>query len=166
MNVCGRCLCAVAGEKALQSTVEGTGAGVYVDSHPWIVAAEMLNEAANAGERMAVVLASGEPAKFSRWAFVKAIDVRELHRGLWQTRCAFGALQPVNPIFQALDSVFLAPPEEQLHRERVEPVRVRRQPLDAALIHPYAVCETPVFILAQSLERTGQPKDAAAGGGS
>lgn len=163
MNVCSRCLCTVAAKKALQSTIDGAGAGVYVDSHPWIVAAEMLEEAAAAGERIAVLLATAQPAAFSHWAFVEAINVRELHRGMWQTRCEFGALQPVNPIFQALDSVFLAPPQEQLHRERVEPVRVRRQPLDAALIHPYAVCETPVYVLEQSLEHAAL-ESAAAGG--
>ena len=86
------------------------------------------------------------PLRFSHWAPVRAIEVQELHKGAWQTRCAFEPLEPVNPIWEPLDSVVLAPSAEQRHRERIEPIKKHRQLLDASLIHPYAVCETPAFI--------------------
>lgn len=149
-----RCICAVVGRKALEGLLaasremgRGAGEGVYRDAHPWIVAREIHTAAKAAGERLPVVFAVDEPLAFSHWAFVNWIDVRELHRGAWETRCGFDPLAPVNPIWAALDSVALAPSQEQLHREAVEPIRQHRQLLTAALIHPYAVCETPPFIL-------------------
>ena len=86
------------------------------------------------------------PLRFSHWAHVRAIEVQELHKGAWETRCAFEPLEAVNPIWEPLDSVVLAPSAEQRHRERIEPSKKHRQLLDAGLIHPYAVCETPAFI--------------------
>ena len=55
-------------------------------------------------------------------------------------------MKPVNPIWESIDSIVLAPSAEQLHRERVEPVHIHRQILTEQHIWPYAVCETPVFI--------------------
>lgn len=133
-------------EKALAGLLEGAGQGVYRDDHPWLVARERLDEASARGERMAVMFATDEPLRFSHWAYVKAVAVRELHKGTWETRCAFEPLAPVNPIWEAIDSVVLAPSAEQLHREHLEPVRKHRQLLTASLIHPYALCETPAFI--------------------
>ncbi len=104
-----------------------------------------------------MLFAVDAPLALSHWAFVKWIEVRELHRGAWETRCGFEPLAPVHPIWEALDSMTLAPPAEQLHREAVEPVRAHRQLLDATLIHPYAICATPAFILQQlGTPRTGQ----------
>ena len=92
------------------------------------MARERLIEATARGERLAVMFAVDAPLRFSHWAFVKEIDVRELHKGAWETRCAFEPLQPVNPIWEAIDSVALAPSAEQLRREEIEPVRKHRQP--------------------------------------
>ena len=150
MKVSERCICTVVRAKALAAILEGTGAGSYRDTHPWLIAQELLCAAAAATARLAVLFATGEPAAFSHWAFVKSINVRELHKGAWETCCTFEPLQRVNPIWEALDSVSLAPSAEQLRRERLEPVRNHRQALDMTLIHPYAVCETPAFI--------GQPR--------
>ena len=147
LPVSQRCICVVVADKALNALLEGHGAGAYRDSHPWVVGRELLDAAIAASERMAVLFARGSPVAFSHWAFVNAIEVQELHKGAWQTRCEFDPPAPVNPIWQPLDSLVLAPSDEQLHRERVEPVRVHRQLLDVTLIHPYAVCETPAFIL-------------------
>ena len=146
MPVAACCVCAVVAEKALAGLLEASGQGVYSDDHPWLVARERLIEATARGERLAVMFAVDAPLRFSHWAFVKEIDVRELHKGAWETRCAFEPLQPVNPIWEAIDSVALAPSAEQLRREEIEPVRKHRQPLDSSLIHPYALCETPAFI--------------------
>lgn len=146
MPVAACCICTVVAAKALSGLLEASGQGVYRDDHPWLVARERLIDARERGERLAVMFAVDQPLRFSHWAFVKSIDVRELHKGAWETRCAFEPLQPVNPIWEAIDSVALAPSAEQLHREKVEPVRKHRQLLDAGLIHPYALCETPAFI--------------------
>jgi len=178
------CICTVVAAQALESLLEAArepsagereglaprmkrpgppgavGRGMYRDSHPWLVARELLDQATNRGERMPVMFAvepsagereghaprTNEPLRFSHWALVRAIEVQELHKGAWETRCTFEPPEPVNPIWEPLDSVVLAPSAEQLHREAVEPVRRHRQLLDASLIHPYAVCETPAFI--------------------
>ena len=84
---------------------------------------------------------------FSHWATVTGIDVVELHRGQWQSRCSFSELKPFNPIWKAIDSVFLKTSTEQLEREQREGIRVYRTALDEHQIHPYAICETPAFII-------------------
>lgn len=142
------CLATTVDAKALKVLLENTGAGSYRDAHPWIVARELVERAAAAGERVALLIASGEPLVFSHWGWVEGIDVVELHRGQWDSRCSFSRLAPINPIFSELDSVFLKPGDDQLHREAVEPIRRHRTPLDAQHIHPYAICETPAFIAA------------------
>ena len=149
------CICTVVAEKALEGLLEAArefgpadphGQGVYRDTHPWLVARELFDQAVDHSERMPVMFAVADPLRFSHWAFVQSIEVAELHKGAWETRCAFTPLEPVNPIWEALDSVVLAPSAEQRHRERIEPIKQHRQLLDASLIHPYAVCETPAFI--------------------
>lgn len=155
MRVTDYCICTVVAAEALKSLLgaaqelggsESAGQGIYRDSHPWLVARELLDQATSRGERMPVMFAVDAPLRFSHWAHVRAIEVRELHKGTWETRCAFEPLEPVNPIWEPLDSVVLAPSAEQRRRERIEPIRKHRQLLDAGLIHPYAVCETPAFI--------------------
>ena len=142
------CICAVVSEQALEGLLTATREGAYRDEHPWLVARERLDAASRRGERLAVMFAAGDPLHFSHWAYVKSIDVRELHKGAWETRCAFAPLAPVNPIWEALDSVLLVPSAEQLRRETLEGIRKHRQALTAALVHPYALCETPPFIKA------------------
>lgn len=155
MRVTDYCICTVVAAQALKSLLEAAhalggsgpaGQGIYRDSHPWLVARELLDQATSRGERMPVMFAVDAPLRFSHWAHVRAIEVQELHKGAWETRCAFEPLEPVNPIWEPLDSVVLAPSAEQRHRERIEPIKKHRQLLDAGLIHPYAVCETPAFI--------------------
>lgn len=155
MRVTDYCICTVVAAQALKSLLEAAqelggsgpaGQGIYRDSHPWLVARELLDQATSRGERMPVMFAVDAPLRFSHWAHVRAIEVQELHKGTWETRCAFEPLEPVNPIWEPLDSVVLAPSAEQRHRERIEPIKKHRQLLDAGLIHPYAVCETPAFI--------------------
>ena len=149
MTVSSRCICTAIDAKALAKVIEGhAGGATYIDSRPWIVARELLDEARTAEERLPLVFATGDPIVFSHWAFVDTIDVRELHHGSWETHCEIGVLKPVNPIWESIDSIVLAPSAEQLHRERVEPVHIHRQMLNEQHIWPYAVCETPVFITA------------------
>ena len=114
-------------------------------------------EEPSAGEREGPAPRGNGPLRFSHWAHVRSIEVHELHKGAWETRCAFAPLEPVNPIWEPLDSVVLAPSAEQCHRERVEPIKKHRQLLDANLIRPYAVCETPAFIAQDIRIPSGTP---------
>ncbi len=195
MPVADTCICTVVAAQALTSLLEAarelgrpgsSGQGIYRDSHPWLVARELLDLATSRGERMAVMFAvepsageregpaprmkepsAGEreglapagtaPLRFSHWAHVRSIEVHELHKGAWETRCAFGPIEPVNAIWEPLDSVVLAPSAEQRHRERMEPIKKHRQLLDANLIRPYAVCETPAFIAQDVRVPSGTP---------
>lgn len=140
------CLAAIVSPDALEALLENTGAGTYKDDHPWLVARELFDRAASEECRVPLLIASGEPLEFSHWGWLESIDVVELHRAQWESRCRFGALKPMNPVFTSLDSVFLKPGDDQLHREAVEPIRQHRTSLDAQHIHPYAICETPAFI--------------------
>jgi hypothetical protein len=73
-----------------------------------------------------------------------------LHRATWESACTFTSLHPVNPIFEAPDSVFLKPSGEQLAREQREGIHRHRYPLTELELHPYAICETPAFIGVQA----------------
>ncbi len=149
MSVAAFCLCVVVSEKALKAILDGHAQGAYRDNHPWIIAAERFREAQEVSERVPIVFATGEPLEFSHWSIAESISVNELHVGAFETRCTFDVLTPVNPIWTSLDSVSLAPSVEQLRREDVEPIRIHRQPLDQTTIRPYAICETPPFIVAE-----------------
>ena len=147
MTVSSRCICTAIDAKVLAKIIESQVEGAtYIDSHPWVVARELLDDAASEQQHLALMFATGDPVAFSHWAFVESIDIRELHHGSWETHCEIGPLAPVNPIWESIDSVALAPSAEQLHRETVEPVHIHRQMLNEQHIWPYAVCETPVFI--------------------
>ncbi len=141
------CICTTVSEAALQALLESGGRGSYRDNHPWLVAREFLERAEAAGERLPVLFAVGAPPRFSHWGFVESLEVVELHRATWETVCTFSALKPVNPIFEAIDSLFLKPSEEQRAREQREAIHQHRYPLTVAELHPYAICETPAFVL-------------------
>lgn len=147
MNIAPYCLCAVVSDKALAALLEASGRGTYRDDHPWLVAADLVAEARRRDERMPILFAAGKPARFSHWGFVESLEVLELHRSSWTTACAFTPLKPVNPIFEAVDSVFLKPAAEQLERERREGIHAHRYALTEAELRPYAICETPAFVL-------------------
>ena len=132
-------------EKAVSAMLEGSGEGNYRDSHPWLIAKEM-HEAGLPMPLLLAAISESQEISFSHWGIIRQIDVVELHRGQWDTRCSFTPLQPMNPIWSAVDSVFLKPSDEQLERERREGIKVSRIALDEHHIHPYAICETPVFI--------------------
>ena len=136
--------------KAIENLLENTGEGGYRDSHPWIVAKELLAEAKSRDEIVPLLLAVPDESNelsLSHWAPIVEIEALELHRGQWDSICRFGALKEVNPIWQSLDSVALSPTAEQLRREHKEQLQVHRYHLDATVIRPYAICETPPFLL-------------------
>lgn len=149
MSVTAFCLCVVVSEKALKAILDARGQSAYRDNHPWVIAKERLHQAEKTSERVPIVFATGEPLEFSHWSIVRSIDVQELHSGTFESRFTFDALKPVNPIWTSLDSVNLTPSAEQLRREDVEPIRTHRQPLDHTSIRPYAICETPPFIVSE-----------------
>ena len=141
------CLCTTVAQQALKNLLEGPGGGKYKDSHPWLVAQEF-QQTARANEKLLPILfATGWPAQFSHWAFIDDLSVIELHRNSYESLCEFSRLEPVNPIWTDLDTVFLKPSNEQLQREVLEDIHQHRYPLTEGEIHPYAICETPPFIL-------------------
>ncbi|MCX7065193.1 MAG: hypothetical protein NT024_11680 [Proteobacteria bacterium] len=140
------CIVACVSETALTAILDNGGRGAYRDNHPWLFAKELLHSAGSAGTILPLILATGSPLELAHWGRIDEIDVDELHRGSWETRCDFGALSPVSPIFTALDSLMLKPGDDALRREQLEGVRPWRHPLDERHIRPYAICETPAFI--------------------
>ncbi len=145
------CICTTVGEKALRVLLENSGSGTYKDAHPWLVALELFDQASEAGQGLAILFATGQPSEFSHWGFVERIDVVELHRATWETACTFTQLQPVNPIWTSLDSVFLMPSEYRLKRELLEEIHQHRYGLTEGEIRPYAICETPPFCSKQTV---------------
>ena len=143
------CIATIVTDKAIAAMLEGSGSGHYTDESPWLIAREMLQVASRDNQLLPILFANkgqDSQAFFSHWSDIQDIDVDELHRGQWLTRCSFSQLQPFNPIFEAIDSVFLKASAEQMAREEQEGIRVYRQALDEYHIHPYALCETPAFI--------------------
>ncbi|MEQ8783553.1 MAG: hypothetical protein RIE06_28145 [Roseibium album] len=147
MDIAPYCLCTVVSTKALQALLEASGRGSFRDDHPWLVARDLLSAYSADERRLPILFAAGEPAAFSHWGFVDRLEVLELHRSSWATTLAFTALHPVNPIFEDIDSLFLKPTPEQLERERREGIHQHRYPLTLAELRPYAICETPAFIV-------------------
>ena len=148
------CLATVVTHKALTAMLEAmnesAGRGSYRDEHPWLVASEILDHASSQSLALPILFACKEEDHsigFAYWSVIRGIEVVELHRGQWDSRCSFGALQPMNPIWEPVDSVFLKASQEQMDREAREGIRVYRTALDEHHIHPYAICETPAFIL-------------------
>lgn len=150
MRVHPYCICTTVSARALAVLLESGGRGTYRDEHPWLAARDVLAAGTQAGERVPVLFAAGRPPRFSHWAMIEEIEVVQLHRATWETACRFTALQPVNPIFESPDSVFLKPSGEQLDRERREGIHRHRYGLTELELHPYAICETPPFILTAS----------------
>jgi hypothetical protein len=140
------CLVTAVAEKSLAALLDAGGAGTYHDAHPWLIAREIKAAADASGETLVLLIASRHPLEITHWTPIARIDVIELHRGAWETACDFGALAPVPEIWAALDSLILKPGDDQLRRERLEPIRQHRQLLDEKHLLPYAICETPAFV--------------------
>jgi len=140
-------LCASVSEAALAALLEAGGAGRLSDDHPWLLAAELLGEARGQGRRLPLILASGSPAELQYWSWVEDVEVHKLHRGRWQCRVHFGELVAVHPIWHALDALQLEPGPQRLRQERLEDLRPRRYALSTKDLRPYAVCETPLFVM-------------------
>jgi hypothetical protein len=140
------CIVATVSAKALAAILENGGRGSYRDNRPWLIAAEMLQAARDQGVVLPLILATGSPLELTHWAIIRDVDVDELHKGSWESRCDFDELQSVSSIFTALDSLMLKPGDDALRREQLEDVRPWRHALDERHIRPYAICETPAFI--------------------
>jgi hypothetical protein len=142
------CIATCVDADALAAFLEAGRNGTLRDDHPWIIAAELVVEAEAVGARVPILFATERPLEFRQWAYVARIDVVEMRRGRWQTACEFRDLSAINPIWSEIDSVLVKPGDDELRRERLEPIRQHRIALDAQRIHPYAICETPAFIMA------------------
>ena len=140
------CVATTVSGEGLKVLLESSGQGKYRDTHPWLVALDMLDAARAAEQELPILFATGQPSAFSHWGFVTDLAVVELHRATWETVLAFTPLTPVNPIWVDLDSVLLKPTAEQLDREVREGIHQHRYPVTEGEIHPYAICETPAFI--------------------
>lgn len=141
------CIATAVTSEALKLIREaGNEGGRYKATHPWIVGAEHLARAREAGQSMGMIFFDLDEAAFSHWAWLRAIDVAEFHRGSWETRCEFEPLTPVPEIWRPVDALMLAPSAEQLHREDVEPIGIHRTPCTARDLSPYALCEAPPFM--------------------
>jgi len=144
------CIATVVTDKAIDSMLEAGGDGTYKDTHPWLLALDMFDAATQAGELVPILFASMHDdgrVTFTHWSTIDDLSVVELHRATWDTRCHFKSLYPMNPIFEPIDSIFIKASFEQMERERREGIRVSRKALDENHIHPYAICETPVFVM-------------------
>lgn len=142
------CFVTVTEQKALDAVHDsGSSSGSFRDRHPWLVAQELLELATSNGELVPLVFVVEPDLKLKDWAIVREIDVVTYSGQAYETQCSFERLRPINPIFEELDSLVLLPSNEQVHREKLEPIRKYRQHLDELHVFPYAICETPPFTL-------------------
>ena len=146
------CVVVLVTQRAIESMLESSGQGFYRDTHPWVVAAQLFAQAQAEQSDMPILFASvsdGQAAAYSHWSMISKIDVLSLTSNRWESRCEFGELHAVNPIWQDIDSVMHKTSAEQILREQVEGIRNLRMPLQENQIHPYAICETPAFVLTE-----------------
>ena len=154
------CFVTVTDQKALDAVHEsGSSNGSFRDRHPWLVARELLELASSNEELVPIVFVVEPDLKLKDWAIVRDIDVVTYSGQAYETQCAFERLRPVNPIFEALDSIVLLPSSEQVHRETLEPIRKYRQHLDDVHVFPYAICETPAFAYTEADIESAKPAD-------
>ncbi len=146
MNTFPYCIAVPVSAKALTAILDNGGRGSYRDAHPWLMAKELLQAAREQDAVLPLIVATDTPLALSHWARIRDIDVDELHKGSWESRCEFESLCEVSPIFTELDSLMLKPGDDALRREQLEGVRPWRRVLDERHIRPYAICETPAFI--------------------
>jgi hypothetical protein len=107
-------------------------------------------------ERLVILFATDDdadgkpvPLHFSHWSTIENLQVVELHRAKWETVCDFATLKEINPIWSEIDSVLLKASDDELRREQIEGIRQHRFALDEHRLRPYAICETPPFVLAE-----------------
>lgn len=143
------CLAVAVNGDALERLLAEGDVGGYRDSHPWYVAATLLAAAKAQDQALYLLLAAGSPLRLSHWAEVVDIDVHR-YASNRETQVKIGATGGISPLFEELESVTLAPSTWQLEREQQEGLRVRRVHLDSHWIRPYAICETPAFLLAKT----------------
>lgn len=146
-------ICVRVTEKALATLREQSadGGGAYRDAHPWTVAHRLWQEAGAAKQSLPLLFSAGDNdaagPEFAYWGLLTNIDLVELHRSSWQTRAHFDFLREVHPIFTSIDSVFMQPTAEQYEREAKEGITQQRQALTVHALHPYAIVETPAYIV-------------------
>ncbi len=140
------CLAVAVHEGVLKRLLEEGDVGAYRDAHPWYVAADLLQDALEQEQQLYLLLATGSPLRLTHWAEITDIEVHSMATTR-ETRVRLGRTGAVSPLFEEAESVALAPSQWQLERERREGLRVRRVHLDASWLRPYAVCETPAFLL-------------------
>ena len=102
--------------------LEADSGGLFKDQNLWRVAQSFYWEADARGESVALLFAvrDGAETSFSHWAMIKNIEVLDLPDSRGESRCYFDKLQPVNPIWEAIDSLSHKPSQEQLQREKLE----------------------------------------------
>lgn len=143
------CIATVTTTKAIQALTENDQGGTYRSDHPWYVAKDLWQAAEAIDERVPLLLAvqDGNTIGFTHCAFITSIEVLAKQLGGFASACRFSRLMPIHPIWQEIDSVALKPATEQLERERREDLHQHRFHLTGQLIRPYAICETPPFLL-------------------
>jgi hypothetical protein len=151
------CIATVTTAKAIKALTEaqaespgsGPRGGTYRTDHPWYVAHDLWLDAQKKEEQVPLLFAvqDGNSIGFTHYGFITGIDVLSRQLGGYETACRFIALADMHVIWREIDSVALKPTAEQLDREQREGLHVHRFHLTSQLIRPYALCETPPFLL-------------------
>ena len=140
------CFCTPVADQALTALQESGGVARLRDDHPWFVAQTLVQRAHSTGLAVPLLLVTESDMALKQWSRISAMEIIELSGKRYDTRITLGPLQPITPLFERLDSLYLKPPDEQLERERREGVRSHRFELTPGLVRPYAICESPGFI--------------------
>lgn len=159
MNTHPWCIATVTSAKAIKTLTKGDQGGTYRSEHPWYVAQDLWRAAQELDQRVPLLFAvqDGNTIAFTHCGFITSVEVLAKQLGGFDSACRFTRLMPMHPIWQDIDSVALKPASEQLERERREALHLHRFHLTPQLIRPYAICETPPFLLNPMGETTPLP---------
>jgi hypothetical protein len=122
------CIYTIKHSDDLRATLANGGRGTYTENKKWVKAKQLLEKAKRAGKRLPVIFAPAEGTRhLFAWAVLDEVVPDET------SRYTFSGLQLFDP----------QPYKTTLRKAS------NGEPLDEQFIRPYAICQTPDYLVEQ-----------------
>ena len=144
------CIATLLNRATLDSILDQSDLAKIKDSHPWVVAKRITELAHSNNQSCPLLIGSldeNNEQKLTHTAIIQSIEIQNRSTSALFTEIEIKDIRVINPIWENLDSIALKPSFEQNERENEEGLRTFRYHLDSRTIAPYAICETPAFLL-------------------
>ena len=144
------CIATLLNRATLDSILDQSNLAKIKDSHPWVVAKRVTESAHLSNQACPLLIGSldeNSEQKLSHVAIIQSIELQKRSTSALFTEVEIRDIREINPIWEDLDSIALKPSFEQIERENEEGLRTFRYHLDSRTIVPYAICETPAFLM-------------------